>query len=197
MASSFFSSAMLPKEKARLIDINNYPYSIDTAKKQAGVLLLFLQDNDDWKLILEKRTKDGSPHSAQISLVGGGVDNTDSSLLDAALREAEEEIGVKRENIEIIGALEPTVTLKSNYHVYPFVGILHSRDFKLSKNEIERLLFVPLDYLIKTHPFPQREYDYQGKTHKTFIIKYRDDVIWGATARIIDQFIKRLKGEIA
>ncbi len=180
--------------KKALGSISEYPYKIGESGKQAGVFLLLLPENGRLMVVLEKRTKDNSPHSAQVSFIGGGVEPHDKSLLDTALRETEEEIGVPADKIEVLGYLEPTTTLKSNYRVYPFVGLLKTDKLHPSKSEVEKLLFVPLKRLIEIHPFDEERYSCCGKTYKTFIIPHKDEIIWGATARILNQFIERIKG---
>ncbi len=162
-------------------------------KKQAAVILPIVEKNDGLRLFFEKRVDNGSLHGGQISFPGGSIEPNDKSIEYAALRETEEEIGIDMHKIRVLGALKPTITLRSDFVVYPFVGVLYDDNFRINRQEIEDLFDIPLDYLMEIHPFETRFYTYKGKKHKTFIIEYKGETVWGATARITDMFINKVK----
>ncbi len=166
---------------------------INIEKKQAAVIVPIFKSNDDMYVIFEKRVNDGSVHSGQISFPGGSIEQNDISIEHAALRETEEEIGIKQNKIEILGALEPTITLRSDFVVYPFVGILKDNKFNINKQEIDKLFGIPLTYLIDSYPFKTQLYTYNNRKYNTFVIEYKNEIVWGATARITSQFIEKIK----
>ncbi len=166
---------------------------IKEKEKQAAVVLPLIKKGDNFSLLYEKRVDNGSLHGGQISFPGGSIEPTDISIEYAALRETEEEIGINMSEIEILGALDATVTLRSDFAVYPFVGVLKSGNFNINKQEVENLFDIPLDYLIKIHPFEQRPYTYKNGIYTTLIIEYNNETVWGATARITDMLIKKIK----
>lgn len=166
---------------------------IKEKQKQAAVVLPLIKKGDNFSLLYEKRVDNGSLHGGQISFPGGSIEPTDKSIEYAAVRETEEEIGISMKKIEILGALDATVTLRSDFAVYPFVGVLHSSNFNINKQEIENIFDIPLDYLIRIHPFEKRPYTYKNKNFTTLIIEYNNETVWGATARITDMLIEKIK----
>ncbi len=166
---------------------------IKNKEKQAAVILPLIQKNGRYSLMEEKRVDHRSLHGGQISFPGGSIEPSDISIEYAALRETQEEIGIKMDKIKVLGALEPTVTLRSDFAVYSFVGILFDDNFHINRQEVERLFDIPLTYLIDNHPFEQRLYTYKGKQYTTLIIEYDNETVWGATARITNMFIEKVK----
>ncbi len=170
---------------------------IKTDRRQAAVIMPLLLKNNNTEILFQKRADDGTIHAGQISFPGGSIEKTDGGdFLHAALRETYEEIGIKPYDIKIFGAIEPIFTLTSNFVIYPFVGLLTKDNFKINKDEVERLFSVPLNYLIGIHPFVKRKYIYKNRENETFVIEYDNEIIWGATARIIDRFIWKLKSKL-
>jgi 8-oxo-dGTP pyrophosphatase MutT (NUDIX family) len=120
------------------------------------------------------------------------VDASDDSYQSAALREAEEEIGVQREDVRILGPLDDQTTVASQFVVHPFVGLIpYPYPFRVNQEEVERILKVPFDV------FTSGEYEveghrvtYGGRTYQTPAYRYQGDLIWGATARIMKDFIR-------
>jgi 8-oxo-dGTP pyrophosphatase MutT (NUDIX family) len=107
-------------------------------------------------------------------------------LLQTALRESEEEIGLEAKDIEILGELDDSITLVTNYVISPFVAfILHPHSLKTNGREVKGAFSVPLSFLMDEANFKQDSYAYEYEGH----------IIWGATARILRQFIDLLKSE--
>jgi len=179
-----------------VLDKNHKP--VKSPGRPAGVFLLLVDLNDSIHLILQKRIKDRSPHSGQISLIGGSSEPFDKSILETAYREAKEEVGVGPSDIELLGALRPTITLRSGFAVYPFVGrLLGNVELRPNPSEVERLIYIPVQKLIDLHPFRRKSYYYDGARRETFIIEHDGEIVWGATARILDDFISRLKERLS
>ncbi|MGD9041987.1 MAG: CoA pyrophosphatase, partial [Desulfobacteraceae bacterium] len=129
---------------------------------------------------------------------GGGVEEQDGSLEETALREAHEEIGLLNKDVEILGQLDDTTTVVSNFVVHPFLGrIPYPYDFKINPLEVKRIIEVPLRVFLSDDPKYKRDSaEFEGVTYQSAAYVYRGDVIWGATARIIDGFVDVFKGKL-
>jgi 8-oxo-dGTP pyrophosphatase MutT (NUDIX family) len=158
---------------------------------ESSVLVPFYKQNE-WEIYFIKRVCDGSIHSAQVAFPGGKKEPQDKNIKFTALREAFEEIGVKQEHIEIISSLEPTQTLSSNYIVYPFVGILKNNNFCINKSEVQYVFSVPLEFLIKKYPLKLEQFEYKSRIFNTYLIEWESEIIWGATARILNNLLEHI-----
>lgn len=141
--------------------------------------------------ILTERHADLRKHAGEISFPGGRRDPGES-LLDTALREAEEEVGLPRDRVEVIGALAPTTTLVTAYKVYPFVGVIDpGHEWLPQETEVAHVLEIPLRELkagrqwkpLLQHRLPVPTVSFEVDGH----------LVWGATARIVDQLLRRLE----
>ena len=159
--------------------------------RQAAVLLpLYLSDAGLF-LVLTKRTELVPTHKGQISFPGGGFEEADGDLLTTALRETQEEIGLRPEDAEIVGALDDTVTVTSRHVVRPFVGMVpHPYPYRLDPFEIERLIHLPISALLRGAPFREEIWEREGGPVTVFFYEYDGDTVWGLTARILKQFIE-------
>ena len=170
------------------------PVSIEYPLKNAGVLILLYPHNDRIYTVFIKRTEYEGVHSGQVSLPGGMFKEEDGSLMETALREANEETGVDIFSITIIGKLTPLHIPVSNVNVYAFVGVSDSRpDFIHDPAEVQYLIEESLDELLS-------EVNHKTKTMTLFgnevIVPYFDiagNHIWGATAMIISEFSEIVK----
>ncbi len=163
----------------------------------SAVLIPILKKNDVLHLLFIRKADGPYHHSGQVSFPGGAYEEKDPDLLATALRETWEEVGVPPENWEILGRLEPVDTLGSPYTIHPFVAnLLEPIEFTACEKEVDCIFTVPLEYILQIHPFPLQDFPWRGKAYKTFLIRYEDQVIWGATARILDSFCKVLKNRI-
>jgi 8-oxo-dGTP pyrophosphatase MutT (NUDIX family) len=141
-------------------------------------------------LVFTERRSDLSRHPGEISFPGGRRDG-DEELLQTALREAEEEIGLAREKVEIVGALPPIGTFVTNYKVHPFVGLIEEgMRFEPNPTEVESVLVASLDDL--TAAYEKRRLVRRGVPIKTDTYLIADKLIWGATARILAMLFERL-----
>ncbi|MGH7768051.1 MAG: NUDIX hydrolase [Candidatus Binatia bacterium] len=163
--------------------------------KLAAVLVPIQQKPDGDHLVLTQRAEMLNSHGGQIAFPGGRIDPCDSSPLAAALRESEEEIGLKSEDVRVLGGLDQ-VTAASDYLVTPFVGVIpYPYEFRLNPAEASAVFSVPISALLETGCFnveprvspPQRPYPIYH-----FYCQGRD--IWGATARIILKLLELAYG---
>ena len=114
------------------------------------------------------------------------------------MREAHEEIGLRRDDVEILGRIDDTLTLVSSFVVHPFVGFVpEPYDFVVSKAEVKRIIKVPL-YVF--HPenlqYQKHSVEYEGMTYRAIAYEYNGDVIWGATARMMENFMNILDNKL-
>ncbi len=133
-------------------------------------------------------------HGDQISFPGGRKDKTDKDDLETALRETEEEIGVRQDQIEVWGALSTQKTLASSYFITPFIGrIPYPYDFRPDPREVERLIVIPFSRLLEPETYSYGYYNWKGMEFESDLYQYGSDIIWGLTARILNNLISLLK----
>lgn len=164
-------------------------------RTKAGVLVaLYLGPRGDRDLhaVFTRRRHDLRSHAGEISFPGGRHDDDDADLRATALREAEEEIGLPRDAVELLGALTPTPTVATNFGVYPFVGLIAGTvRWTPSPREVEEVLELPLANL-RAARAPRRLL-HRGIPFRSVVFDVAPDtVIWGATARIVDELLTRL-----
>ncbi len=155
----------------------------------AAVLVPLFQKEGDCHLLFTKRSEQVKYHKGEISFPGGVVDEEDTELVNTALREAFEEIGLKESDVQIIGVLDDIVTI-TEFIVTPIVGLFpYPYPFKVSEVEIAELIEVPLASLLDEDCFSQSEIFRGGQNEIICAYRYREHTIWGATARILKQFL--------
>lgn len=162
--------------------------------RPASVLIPFYENDDGLSLIFMMRPDYPGAHGAQISFPGGKKDPEDEDELGAALRETEEEIGVNRNDIDVWGGLNTQQTLVSSYWITPFVGqIPYPYEFTPDPTEVERLIIIPFSHILNPKNSFYGDYDFRGLTIPSQMYLYKEDVIWGLTARILKSFISFLR----
>ncbi len=164
--------------------------SRDKRARESAVLLLLYPHDETPFFILIKREADGGVHSSQIALPGGAFDPEDVTLERTALRECFEEVGVPPAGVTLIGRLSPLYIPPSNYRVNPFVGFLKKKPvLRPNGDEVEKVLEIPLNRL--TDPRTIQNRMIRHRTGKTFTVPcfYLDnEVVWGATVMILNEF---------
>jgi 8-oxo-dGTP pyrophosphatase MutT (NUDIX family) len=159
-------------------------------RTEAAVLVPMHGWPDNPGLVFTERRSDLRRHAGEISFPGGRRDG-DESLLETALREAEEEIGLSPANVEIAGALPPIGTFVTNYKVHPFVGLIgEGMRFDPNPGEVESVLVASLADLAAA--YDKRRLVRRGVPIKTDTYLIADNLIWGATARILGDLLDRL-----
>lgn len=166
------------------------PQTPDPPLPPAGVLLILHERPSGPHIIFQKRTDSVRDHKGQISFPGGAMDPGDESVRDTALRETHEEIGVLPEHIEVLGQLDDMVTV-SNFLVTPFVGWLDRfpYEWKFSDHEVAYLLEVPLEHLRDPKNLIPDRRVINGREYEFQSYQFGDDLIWGATARMLGNFL--------
>jgi 8-oxo-dGTP pyrophosphatase MutT (NUDIX family) len=165
----------------------------DNVKNGAVLLMLYLKNNK-LSICFIRRATDGGVHSGQIGFPGGKKDETDKDLIETALREANEEIGIIPEKIQLLGKLSDLYIPVSNYIVYPFVGFYSQKPkFILNKSEVDELLEVSLNMLINPVHCTLSEITVNNSRLKVPCYNFDSHKIWGATAMILSEFIQILE----
>lgn len=142
--------------------------------------------------VFTRRRADLRRHAGEISFPGGRRDPEDTELRDTALREAEEEIGLPRSEVRILGELQPTSTFVTNYVIHPFVGeIPAGLAWQISEREVDAVLELPLDALRASRT--RRQMERRGISFETNAYVLEEHLIWGATARILENLLERLQ----
>ena len=160
-------------------------------RTDAAVLVPLYVQAGELHAVFTRRRDDLRRHPGEISFPGGRYDEGESDLVATALREAEEEIGLPQEAVDILGALQPTPTIATGYAVYPFVGMIESgRTWTLSAREVAEVLELSLIDLLAG--YGRRRLIRRGLPIRTDTYVVGDHLIWGATARILGDLLDRI-----
>lgn len=196
--------------------LSHQPYRFigeDTAFRSA-VLIPLVQIEGEWHILFEKRSFMMRKQPGDISFPGGRIDPSDSSPLEAALRETHEELGIEPSTVQVLGNLCPLIT-STSFVIYPFVGII---DFKhitpyYNKEEVEEIFTIPIRWLLNYKPYshlvkikmiPSSDFPYEKITNgeayqwrmreiEEWFYDYQQYTIWGLTAKILKHFIEIIK----
>ncbi len=140
---------------------------------------------DDPVVLMTEKPKHMKFHAGEISFPGGKLDSNDSNLLDTALRETREEVGLSISKEQVIGQLEPVVTLNSGFLILPFISIIEKIPTLSANFEVEKILQIPLESFLKTaslDPDPTHNI-----IQEMYTFEYQNQIVWGASARILKQ----------
>ena len=164
--------------------------------KFASVMIIIHFTKGDPHILLIKRTKLVKNHAGEISFPGGNFTKVDVNMLQTAIREIEEELGMIIIREQVIGSLNAERTLTSKYIIYPYVALLDKiPEIIVTNYEVEKIIDAPLISLLKSRESDvkhQQEYSISQLPKFT----YNNEVVWGATARILDQLVKIFAHEI-
>ena len=180
-------SALRHRERRRLEVLDAVP---------AAVLVPLFVDDGTVHVLYTKRTETVPHHQGQIAFPGGRLHPDDPSAAVAATREAHEEIGLRPEHADVLGALDDIHTIRSNFVITPFVALIpHPYAFRANPPEVAEIFAVPLTTL--RSPAARREelWEFENVRVPVPTIHYRGHVIWGATERISRNLVEVLYGE--
>ncbi|HEY7249067.1 MAG TPA: CoA pyrophosphatase [Methylomirabilota bacterium] len=168
--------------------------ALDQSDLVSAAVLVPITDRGGPHLLFTKKTGSVPHHKGQFSFPGGIVDVRDGSRVETALREAWEEIHLPAEAVEVLGMLDDTPTRATNFIITPVVGIVRDPvELRPDGREIERVLEVPLQTLRDPAIFRTEIWERNGEPHPVLFYDVSSaDVIWGATARILSQFLALL-----
>jgi 8-oxo-dGTP pyrophosphatase MutT (NUDIX family) len=182
--SAQLREALLTPEEAAALDA--------PGKTDAAVLVpLYLEDGGLVAVLTERRA-DLRRHAGEISFPGGRQDEPDEDLRRTALREAEEEIGLGPDHVELVGALPPVGTFVTSYRIFPFVGLIESGHAWLpQETEVAQVLELSLADLVRGHEY--KRLMRRGVPIRTPTYTVGEHFVWGATARILEHLLGRLR----
>jgi 8-oxo-dGTP pyrophosphatase MutT (NUDIX family) len=160
-------------------------------RTDAAVLVPLYIDAGELHAVFTRRREDLRRHPGEISFPGGRQDDADPDLRATALREAEEEIGLPSDAVEVVGALQPTPTIATGYAIYPFVGLIEpGLEWTLSAREVAQVLELSLREL--RDGYVRQRLIRRGLPIRTDTYVVGDHLIWGATARILSDLFERI-----
>ncbi len=173
--------ALSQRQKAHIADKSRVP---------SAVLIPIYYKKGDYYIMFTKRTEIVKDHKGQISFPGGAYEEKDGTLVNTALRECTEEIGLAAEEVELLGELDDFSTIGSGYIISPFVATIPwPYPLKVDPMEVEEIIEVPISALLDKDCLRQGTDTIDGQVVTTYFYHYRGRVIWGATARILNQFL--------
>ena len=165
---------------------------------RAAVLVLFVYRAGVPALVFGKKTEDVPHHKGQFSFPGGVVQHTDSSVVEAALREAREEVGLDAGLVEVLGLFDDVATAVTNFVITPVLGLARGEPtFHPDGREIERVIEIPLAHLLRPGAFRVEDWERQGVRREVVFVDYGEDVVWGTTGRILCELLGALFPEAA
>ena len=173
-------------------------YKPDTSKAKIGAVLIALYaDEGIIKTVMMKRPDYDGTHAGQVSFPGGKVEESDRDIIHTALREAEEEVNIKQDDVQVIGQLTELYIPPSNFLVHPVLGVLSSKpDLVPDQHEVESILIPDLNYLLRDDIIDETEIQLSsGFQLKTPSFQVDGHTVWGATAMIIAE-LKHLFQEL-
>ena len=156
--------------------------------RRASVLVLLIRNHGTWSILFTRRAENMAAHSGQIAFPGGAVEDGET-LLDAATREAWEEVGIPQQKVEIIGRLDDLIT-NSGFLVAPFVGVLHeSPAYVMQESEVVEVFEVPVDALLDPAKPEVRYVAFRDRRYPAYYYIHKQYEIWGLTGRMLKSFL--------
>lgn len=163
-----------------------------SSARQAAVLVPLIDHTDYLTVLLTQRTEHLRHHPGQISFPGGRIEANESSA-EAALREAQEEIGLLSEKVKLLGRL-PEHETTTGFTIHPWVGVIKPpQQWQKQETEVADIFEVPLQYFIQPSHRHQMTLPYKGKPHTIHIMPYQHRLIWGATAAILNTLCQQIR----
>lgn len=194
LTEDYISQKLLSAQENDL-DSDGYaeiPVKPGTRLRSAAVLVPLTYAMNEWHLLFTRRTDRVESHKGQVSFPGGASDEGEITPEETALREAEEEIGMRPEDVKVLGRLSKLITV-SSYQVSPIVGIIpFPYAFKVGSFEVERVFTIPLSWLANRNNY----WEFSLRESERSLIAYHPydgELLWGATARMTVNFLKTLE----
>ena len=151
----------------------------------AAVLIPLIDRRDSVMVMLTKRSEALPDHPGQISFPGGRIDATDAGPRAAALREADEEVGLPPNKVEVVGELDIYIT-RTGFHITPVVGLVRPPfDIRPNPSEVAEVFELPLELAVDPDNYERRSRMHEGRHRNFYVLTFEDRVIWGATAGML------------
>jgi 8-oxo-dGTP pyrophosphatase MutT (NUDIX family) len=158
----------------------------------AAVLIPLFQKEGEWNILFTRRSESVQDHKGQVSFPGGAVEVQDGTITQTALREAYEEIGLKPNDVHILGCMRDMET-NSNYRITPIVGVIPwPYHFHLECSEVSHVFHIPIKWLADDHHWRIIKYpSFDSRIHDVIqYLPYQSENLWGITARLTVEFMK-------
>ena len=163
-----------------------------TALTPAAVLVPLVMRSEGLAVLLTQRTQHLAAHAGQISFPGGRQEASDVDAIEAALRETDEEVGLPRDHVEVIGRLDTYVT-STGFEITPVVGLVRAPyPTKLDPFEVAEIFEVPLAFIIDPANRQRRSREFKGRLRMFYVVPYENRYIWGATAGMLVNLVEVL-----
>lgn len=163
--------------------------AIEKQAKTAGVLILITKVNSNFHFLMIQRTTYDGAHSGQMAFPGGKKEPQDATILDTAIRECYEEIGIHVSKSDILGALTPLFIPVSQFVVYPFIAYIDSSlQFKKDPNEVEEIYLFNLQDFFKPENIQDFSFQIQNQTMTVPSYRFQEQTVWGASAMILSEW---------
>ncbi len=190
-----YISRKLFEAEQNAVDSDGYaeiPVKPETLLKCAAVLVPLTYVKDEWHILFTRRTDRVESHKGQVSFPGGACDDDETTPEQTALREAEEEIGMNRADVKVLGRLSRLITI-SSFQVSPIVGVIPwPYAFRVAGVEVARVFTIPLLWLANRNNY----WEFSLRESERSLIAYHPydgELLWGATARMTVNFLKTLE----
>ena len=182
------------RERSALLAPPRPPQLVVPGSRAAAVLMAMFEDGGEARVVLTKRPDHMPSHRGEIAFPGGTVEpDVDVTVLDAALREAEEEIALPRAAVEVVGELDGISTVASRFTITPFVGLLAARPALVpDPREVATILDVALSELLDDGVWREERWDIGLPDRAIHFFELPGETVWGATARILTSFLEHL-----
>ena len=165
----------------------------DRALKLAAVLVPVVDYENEPKILLTRRADHLAQHSGQVAFPGGKVEAEDGGPVSAALREAQEEIGLSAEYVDVAGFLS-TYETGSGFRILPVVGFVRPGfQLEIDHNEVAETFEVPLELMINEANYNRHEIEWEGRMEAYYAVEYEGYNIWGATAGMLRNLSRRMQ----
>ncbi len=183
------STDTFPQEVARLLSGRDVARVAAEGRMPAAVLIPLMEKEGRFHIIFNVRTHQVEHHKGEISFPGGMREDSDPDLCATALRETWEEMGIRQEDVTVLGALDDYGT-HSGFMISPFVGVFpYPYEYNPSEIEVAEVLEAPIDHLLAPANHTTVRVDHDGLIYQDKAYKFQGHVIWGATARMLTQFL--------
>ena len=194
MLRSLVGSEMCIRDRVTPYPTNRNVFKLPEhiSARPSAVLIPLVEIGDELQIVLTKRAAHLKHHAGQISFPGGKVEEQDKSLIDTALREAEEEIGIPASNVRVLGELTAYHTI-TGFSIKPIIGLLQqSQSYQPDTQEVESVFHVPLSFCLATNNFSTIDVKRKQLEYPVYFIPYQEHFIWGATAAILHDLANHL-----
>jgi 8-oxo-dGTP pyrophosphatase MutT (NUDIX family) len=168
----------------------------DGAARESAVLVVLFEEDGETRLVLTRRAEHLATHRGQVAFPGGKVDpSVDGDARDAALREAQEEVGLAPVAVEVVAELDHLASVGGPFVIAPFVGVLTGRpELVASPAEVDRVFDVALADLLVDGVFHEERWEVAGRRRRVYFFDLADETVWGATAQVLADLLAHLTG---